>query len=233
MLSLPALAILLTLGTWQLQRMQWKNDLINAFEARSAATPVSPPAADSLTAESEFIRLALNGRFKHEQEIYLTGRTYEGNAGFHVVTPFELVDGRTILVNRGWVAEAYRGRSTREFSLIKGEVNLDAILRLPGKKGYFVPENDPENGFWFTLVPSQINDYMGVPAPAVASYYADALRTSDVVTLPIGAKTELNLRNAHLSYAVTWYGIALALIGVYAVFHYQAGRLRFGFASRE
>jgi surfeit locus 1 family protein len=135
-------------------------------------------------------------------------------------------------VNRGWVAEAYRDRSTRKFSLIEGEVNVDAILRLPSKKGYFVPENDPENGFWFTLVPTQINDYVGVTAPVITSYYADALRTTEVVTLPIGAKTELNLRNAHLSYAMTWYGIALALVGVYAVFHYQAGRLLFGDASR-
>ena len=232
-LALPAFSILLTLGTWQLQRMQWKNDLINAFEARSAAIPVDPPKADSLTTESEFIRLALHGTFQHENEIYLTGRTYEGNAGFHVVTPFQLVDGRVILVNRGWVAEAYRDRLTRKFSLVEGEVAVDAILRLPRKKGYFVPENDPDNGFWFTLVPSQINDYVGVPAPAISSYYADALRTSEVVTLPIGAKTELNLRNAHLSYAMTWYGIALALLGVYAVFHYQAGRLRFGAVLRE
>jgi surfeit locus 1 family protein len=230
--ALPAFAVLLTLGTWQLQRMQWKNDLITAFEARSAAPPIGPPAADSLTAESEFIRLALRGTFQHEQETYLTGRTYEGNAGFHVVTPFKLVDGRTVLVNRGWVAEAYRDRSTREFSLIAGEVSVDAILRLPGEKGYFVPENDPDNGFWFTLVPSQIIGHVGVPAPAISSYYADSLRTSEVVTLPIGAKTELNLRNAHLSYAMTWYGIALALVGVYTVFHYQAGRLRFGAAPR-
>ena len=57
---------------------------------------------------------------------------------------------------------------------------------------------------------------------------ADALRTSEVMTLPIGAKTQLNLRNAHLSYAMTWYGIALALVGVYGAFHYQAGRLGFG-----
>jgi len=71
-------------------------------------------------------------------------------------------------------------------------------------------------------------DYLGILAPVVTGYYADALRTPDVMTLPIGAKTELNLRNAHLSYAMTWYGIALALLGVYGAFHYQAGRLRFG-----
>ena len=177
--------------------------------------------------------MALVGEFRHDQEIYLTGRTYEGNAGFHVVTPFLLADGRTILINRGWVAESYRDRSTREFSLVAGQVTVDAILRLPASKGYFVPENDPDAGFWFTLVPSQIVEYVGIPAPVITSYYADALRTSEVVTLPIGAKTELNLRNAHLSYAMTWYGIALALVGVYGAFHYQAGRLRFGGKAQQ
>ena len=226
--ALPAFVTLILLGSWQLQRLQWKNQLIDQFEARTAAPAVSPPLADSLTADSEFSRLVLVGEFRHDQEIYLTGRTYEGNAGFHVVTPFLLVDGRTILINRGWVAESYRNQSTREFSLVAGQVTVDSILRLPASKGYFVPENDPEDGFWFTLVPSEIAEYVGIPVPVITSYYADALRTSEVLTLPIGAKTALNLRNAHLSYAMTWYGIALALVGVYGTYHYQAGRLRFG-----
>ena len=226
--TVPALTSLILLGSWQLQRLQWKNDLIDQFEARIAAPAVSSPSADGVTHKNEFTRLALVGEFLHDKEVYLTGRTYEGNAGFHVVTPFLLVDGRTILINRGWVAESYRDRSTRVFSLVTGQVTVDAILRLPASKGYFVPENDPDAGFWFTLVPSQIFDYSGVLAPVVTGYYADALRTPDVITLPIGAKTELNLRNAHLSYAMTWFGIALALVGVYGAFHYQAGRLRFG-----
>ena len=226
--TVPALLTLILLGSWQLQRLQWKNDLIDQFEARIAAPAVSPPSAGNVTPENEFTRLELVGEFRHNQEIYLTGRTYEGNAGFHVVTPFLLADGRTILINRGWVAESYRDRSAREFSLVQGEVTVDAILRLPASKGYFVPENDPDAGFWFTLAPLQIIDYVGVQAPAIAGFYADALRKPEVITLPIGAKTELNLRNAHLSYAMTWYGIALALVGVYSAFHYQAGRLRFG-----
>ena len=228
LVTVPAFVTLILLGSWQLQRLQWKNQLIDQFEARTSAPAVRPPSADGLTADSEFSRLALVGEFRHDQEIYLTGRTYEGNAGFHVVTPFLLVDGRTILINRGWVAESYRNQSTREFSLVSGQVTVDAILRLPASKGYFVPENDPEDGFWFTLVPSEIVEYVGIPLPVITSYYADALRTSEVLTLPIGAKTALNLRNAHLSYAMTWYGIALALVGVYGAYHYQAGRLRFG-----
>jgi surfeit locus 1 family protein len=231
--TVPALATLLVLGTWQLQRMQWKNNLINSFEARSTADPISPPAAKALTLEVEFHRLKLVGQFLHEKEIYLTGRTYEGNAGFHVVTPFVMIDGRIILVNRGWVSESYRNRSTRKFSLVDGEVVVDAILRLPNEKGYFVPKNDPEGGFWFTLVPDEVAQHIDFQEAIITTYYADALRTTGVVTLPIGAKIELNLRNAHLSYAFTWYGIALALIGVYAAFHYQAGRLWFGATKSE
>ena len=158
----------------------------------------------------------------------MTGRTYEGNAGFHIVTPFSLRDGRIVLVNRGWVSETYRDPVKRPFTLVEGEVTLDAILRFPGKKGYFVPENEAEKGFWFTLVPAQIVAHLGLSLQAVTSVYAATIRTGDVVKLPIAARTKLNLRNSHLSYAVTWYGIALALIGVYLAFHHQAGRLSFG-----
>ena len=101
--ALPALLVLVGLGTWQLGRLQWKNDLIDSFEARVAAPPVAVPASGAAIDPIEFRQLDLTGRFLHDKEIFLTGRTYEGNAGFHVVTPFELADARVILINRGWV----------------------------------------------------------------------------------------------------------------------------------
>jgi len=225
--TLPALLVLVGLGTWQLGRLQWKNNLIDSFEARVAAPPVAVPASGAAIDPIEFRQLDLTGRFLHDKEIFLTGRTYEGNAGFHVVTPFELADGRLILINRGWVSEGYKDPAKRAFSRVDGPTTVAGILRKPGQKGYFVPENEPAKGFWFTLVPAEINAHLGLGTVAIDSFYADAIRTSAVVTLPIAAKTELNLRNAHLSYALTWYGIALALIGVYVAFHMQAGRLQF------
>ena len=225
--TVPALLVLVGLGTWQLGRLQWKNNLIDSFEARVAAPPVAVPASGAAIDPIEFRQLDLTGRFLHDKEIFLTGRTYEGNAGFHVVTPFELADGRLILINRGWVSEGYKDPAKRAFSRVDGPTTVAGILRKPGQKGYFVPENEPAKGFWFTLVPAEINAHLGLGTVAIDSFYADAIRTSAVVTLPIAAKTELNLRNAHLSYALTWYGIALALIGVYVAFHMQAGRLQF------
>ena len=228
--ALPALLVLVWLGTWQLQRLQWKNQLIADFESRATAPPIDLPRGD-VRLEMEFRRLALTGRFDHTKEVFMTGRTYEGNAGFHIVTPFTLTDGRIVLVNRGWVSESYRDQSKREFTLAEGELTLAAILRFPGKKGYFVPENEPENGFWFTLVPEQIVRHLGLEGQAESDVYAATIRTSETIELPIAARTETNLRNSHLGYAITWYGIACALIGVYLAFHHQAGRLRFGRAS--
>ena len=225
--ALPALLVLLWLGTWQVQRLEWKNQLIEDFESRATATPIDLPVGP-VGPEMEFRRMDLTGRFDHANEVFMTGRTYEGNAGFHIVTPFTLTDGRIVLVNRGWVSESYREPEKREFTLVAGEVTIPAILRFPGKKGYFVPENEPENGFWFTLVPSQIVAHLGLEGRAETEIYAATVRTSDTIELPIAARTETNLRNSHLGYAITWYGIACALIGVYLAFHYQAGRLRFG-----
>ena len=225
--ALPALLVLLWLGTWQLQRLEWKNQLIEDFESRATSAPIDLPVG-AVGLEMEFRRLELTGSFDHAREVFMTGRTYEGNAGFHIITPFTLNDGRIILVNRGWVSESYREQEKREFTLVEGEVTVPAILRFPGKKGYFVPENEPENGFWFTVVPSQIVAHLGLGERAETGIYAATVRTSDTIELPIAARTETNLRNSHLGYAITWYGIACALIGVYLAFHHQAGRLRFG-----
>ena len=127
--SLPALLVLVGLGSWQLQRLQWKNDLVDSFETRAAAAPIAVPAADARLGDVEFRRLALVGTFQHDKEVFLTGRTYEGNAGFHIVTPFQLDDGRVILINRGWVSEDYRDPAKRAFSQISGLVKIAGILR--------------------------------------------------------------------------------------------------------
>ena len=222
--ALPSLIVLLMLGFWQLDRLAWKTALIENFNARANAAAILPPDPSADLSQFEFQNLDLTGRFLHDKELYLTGRTYEGNAGFHVVTPFQTVAGQLLLVNRGWVSEAYREPETRLFSVKEEQISLRAVLRLPQQKGYFVPENDPENGFWFTLKPEEMAAFLELDE-VVRTYYADQVRTSAVLTLPIAAETRIEVRNTHLNYALTWFGVALSLIGVYIAYHVNAGRL--------
>ena len=230
--ALPALIILILLGSWQVQRLNWKTGLIDEYRARALAPAIALPDADISLDNFRFQRLALTGRFLNDKEIYINGRTYEGNAGFHVITPFLGQDGRIVLVNRGWVSEAYRLPSARPFSISDEIQTIEAIIRAPQRKGYFVPENEPERGFWFTINPAEIGSYQNVDS-AITSFYVDQIRSGEVITLPIAADLKVDVPNAHLNYALTWYGIALSLIGVYIAYHVNAGRLGIGTRPRE
>lgn len=223
--AIPALAMLLYLGTWQVLRMQWKDALIAEFTMRATAQAITPPPA-SAAADMRYQRLSVTGEWMHHAEVQLTGRTFEGTAGYHVITPMRLEDGRVLIMNRGWVSQDYRRAEKRPSSLDQGRVSVDAILRLPARKGYFVPVNYPDQDDWFTLNISDIAAHHNLDE-VITAYTADVMRPDGAYVLPIGAAVEINIPNDHWHYALTWYGLALGLIGVYASWHVQAGRLRF------
>ena len=227
--AVPLVILLILLGGWQLSRLSEKTELISKFEQRSKSPAMAIEQISQPIDKFEFQRIGITGKYLHQSEIYLTGRTYEGNAGFHVITPFE-TNGKKILVNRGWVSEAYKEPNTRPFSLIEEEIYLEGILRLPGKKGFFVPENEPEKGFWFTLKPDEIARYLKKDE-IKQDFYIDIIRIGEIITLPIAAEVNINVRNSHFNYALTWFGLAVALIVIYFVFHHQNGRLNFSSKS--
>ena len=226
--SILIFAILISFGTWQVKRLFWKEALIENYLTQSQSNPITDPAELEKSSINEFKSIGILGRFMHSNEIYITGKTYEGNAGFHVITPFIMENKKIVLINRGWVSESYKNPDKRKFSLTKGLVKLKGIIRYPQKKGYFVPENDGENGFWFTIVPNQIFDFINIISnKTINDYYIDALRVGEKLTLPIGVDGEPKFRNQHLSYAITWYGLALSLLFVYFSYHVSSGRLIF------
>ena len=225
--AVPALMALLYLGTWQMLRMHWKDALIADFTSRATAEAITPPSAD-VAGDLQDQRLMVKGIWMHNAEVQLIGRTFEGTAGYHVITPMRLDDGRILMLNRGWVAQDYRRPESRPSTLDAGPVSVEAILRLKHKKGYFVPENSPEQDDWFTLNIADIAAHHDLGDAVITAYSADVLRQPGGYVLPIGAAVEINIPNDHWQYALTWYGIAIGLIGVYLSWHMQSGRLRFG-----
>ena len=226
--SILIFVLLFSFGTWQVKRLFWKEALIKTYITQSQSNPIKNPSKLDFSNINEFKSVELSGSFLHKDEVYITGKTYEGNAGFHVITPFNLSNNKIILINRGWVSEGYRNPKKRKFSLVEGQIVLKGIIRFPQKKGYFVPENDGKNGFWFTIKPNEIINFLNLASNQVINnYYIDALRQGEKLTLPIGVTGKPKLRNQHLSYAVTWYGLALSLLFVYFSYHVSSGRLSF------
>ena len=220
--TVPAVLLMIGLGVWQLQRLAWKTDIIDTFEARVAAAPIDAPAEIDDIERWRFVRVGPTGRFLHDRELQITGKPYKGTAGFHVITPFVTPEGLTVFVNRGWVPEDRRRPEDRPETLIPPPVTIDGIIREAGVKGRFVPENEPHNDVWFTVRPDPMAKHLGLEGP-IANYYIDEFEEGPRPTaLPFGAEREITVRNEHLQYAITWFLLAITLAAVYVVWHRQA-----------
>ncbi|MDF1750942.1 MAG: SURF1 family protein, partial [Alphaproteobacteria bacterium] len=173
--TIPALITLVWLGVWQLQRMEWKEDLISKLQERSVEAAETLPTGDLMIEDWEFKHVKMTGRFLNEEEMFLLNRSLNGNPGLHIITPFQRDDvpnAPIVLVNRGWVPFEMREQSTREAGLIDGETTVTGIVRfqrpITGLQHVFLPENEPDRNMWYSINSSQMGEQIGVSVP---NYY--------------------------------------------------------------
>jgi surfeit locus 1 family protein len=225
--TLVALAILVTLGMWQLERKSWKEGLLAAIDARAFGPAVPAPTEGGWSAWSaaadEFRRVQVTGTFLHDREVQLHGLAEErrGQAlqGFYVFTPLRQADGSLVMINRGIVPTALRDPATRAAAQVAGEVTVTGLLRNPEERGLFVPANDAQRDEWF--VRNLGSMAAGRSLQRLAPFYVDADATPNPGSWPRGGQTRINLPNDHLKYALTWFGLALTLMGVFAAFAWK------------
>lgn len=216
-----SLAILIGLGTWQLDRLAWKEGLIAQIEARAFGEPgdIPPEVAwgDFSKDEQEYRRVRVTGAFDHADEVavhgLLAGRTRgQPLQGFYLLTPLRLETGATLVVNRGFVPTPLRDDAARP----DGAVTLEGLVRASEDQTPFVPDNDSDADDWFTRDIAAIAQAKGFER--VAPFYVDAVLDENGAEWPRGGATVLEPANNHLQYAATWFGLAAVLSVVFAVF---------------
>jgi len=216
--SVPAFIALVALGTWQVQRLHWKQDLIDKLQTRSVSAAVAPPADGVPLEDMEFQHVRTTGTYRHDHEFFLIGRSLNGNAGLHVLTPLIPADGgKAILVDRGWVPFERRDPKDRAGGQVAGPVTVDGIVRLQKPPGYFTPANEPSNNNWFFIDTAAMAATAGIPLRA--GYYIVSDKAELPGGFPVGRQWRLDIRNDHLEYAITWYSLALALLVIYILYH--------------
>ena len=196
--AFPSFLILIILGSWQVQRLSWKSDLISNYNNNFQQAPITVKELFKDRKNNKYRRTVIYGEYDHANEIQIIGKTYEGNAGFHIITPFILENNEIIYINRGWVPKKYADKKTRKFSLLEDKVRVVGLVRLPQKKGYFVPENEPENGFWFTIIPEELNGHLNIIGEK--EFYIDELNVDEKLKLPMPANGKVQVPNNHLQY---------------------------------
>jgi surfeit locus 1 family protein len=222
--ALLAFAVLIGLGTWQLERKAWKEGLIAALDERIAAAPAALPAPGTWPrldeASEEYRRVTFNATFDHSKEalVYAAPSAFRPDVsgpGYWVFTPAKLADGALVIVNRGFVPEAQRDPAARPTGQIAGPVEIVGALRWAEERRFFSPTDEPQNNLWFVRDPQAIAAAEGIGA--VAPFYVEQESPVPSGGLPQPGKLAVTLRNAHLQYAITWYGLALVLAVMFVV----------------
>jgi surfeit locus 1 family protein len=202
--ALPMLGLLLFLGTWQVQRLGWKNDLIARIAASEAlpAEPLRDPPA-------MLAKVRATGRFDHAREAFLGLEVRGPVLGARLVTPLLREGAAPLLVDRGWVPLERSAPVARP----EGEVTLEGWVHPGDRPNAFSARDDAPARRFYTFDPPAIGAALGLPQ--VAPYALVALGAGG--GLPDPARSLPRPTNNHLGYAITWYGLALSLLGVFAV----------------
>jgi surfeit locus 1 family protein len=210
------IAVLCALGTWQLQRLAEKQQLIAEITERIAAEPVS--ISNVLARDDrEFTKVEISGVFDHAHELQKLA-AFEGSPGWRIITPFETAEGVAVLVDRGVVPDRLRDPAKRPEG--QERIELTAIVRAhDGERGFFDPENDVENRVWHWWdLPAMLASASIPPSMKVAPFVLQALPGSDPKAFPRAAPPQAALRNNHLQYAVTWFALAIVLLVIAGLF---------------
>lgn len=216
--SAIAFAILIGLGTWQWNRLIWKEALINTINTRIVEAPLPLNAiigmADSGT-DVEYRPVKLTGRLLNEGEQYVLA-TLDGQSGWHVYTPVEIEGGQFLFVNRGFVPYDKRDPKTRDDGQMNQLVNIEGLARaaLTQKPGWVVPDNAPERREFYWKDLGAMIEAAGLADKKVLPFFVDKTSKLPDGLLPVAGVTRIDLPNNHLQYLITWYGLALALAAV-------------------
>jgi len=210
-----ALAIAFTgfisLGIWQLQRLAWKVDLIERVEARIHAEPIAPPTKSdwpNISRErDEYRRVRLQGHFLSDRDTRVQAVTELGS-GFWILSPLQFANGDIVLVNRGFVPGNGVPGNWQSNKPLNTETEIIGLLRLSEPNGAFLRNNDVANNRWYSRDVNAIAKARGLNN--VAPYFIDLEAISkDETGWPRAGLTVVHFRNSHLSYALTWFALAL------------------------
>jgi surfeit locus 1 family protein len=226
--TLIGLAVLISLGVWQLQRLEWKESLIARIEARTARAPLTLERATEIAGErrnASYFPVRVTGSFHHARERYLYAFSLDGQPGWHVITPLETVDGNVVLIDRGFVPNTLRDPSTRALGQIEDVETVIGFMRSSEEASIFIPDNDSKTNQWFSRDLSAMASSM-VPGGTVqvSPFYLEAKASEVPGGWPQGGQTRLELANEHLQYALIWFGLALCLVVIYGVYIWGAYR---------
>ena len=196
--------VFIALGSWQIIRLNWKNNLILEIENSLKKPPVKLTNSN----EENYLKIKTSGSIDLEKQIYLYNLNDTGTPGFEVINPI-LINDTNYLINRGWIP--FEKKNSQEINIFD-ENDIIGTLKLQGRKNIFKPDNDLEENYWFSLNREDILKFTGKEF----SKYIIYLDVNYQVPKP--KKITANISNNHQKYALTWFSLAISILLLYLYF---------------
>jgi len=216
------------LGVWQYNRRQWKIEKIKELDYKvKQSKPESLPFLENFDdlSELEYAKYEVRGSFDNARELFIGPRSLldtkggtsggiilvssQDTVGYHVITPFNVENGPTILVNRGWVHRDKLEPAKRSEGQIEGPVSLVGILRINEETSSMVPPNKVDENVWFSRDVDEMAKKFDTSKIYLDLDYESSRWAADRGG-PVGGQTRISLRNDHVQYMLTWWGISIA-----------------------
>ena len=196
--------VFIALGSWQIIRLNWKNNLILEIENSLK----NPPVELSKSNKENFLRIKTSGTIDFEKQIYLYNLNDSGTPGFEVINPI-LIENENYLINRGWIP--FEKKDTLEINIFD-QNDITGTLKTQGRKNIFKPDNDIEENYWFSL---NREDILQFTCKEFSKYiiYLDGN-----YQFPRPKKITANISNNHKKYAMTWFSLAISILLLYLYF---------------
>ena len=196
--------VFIALGSWQIIRLNWKNNLILEIENSLK----NPPVELTNSKKKNFLKIKTSGDIDFEKQIYLYNLNDAGTPGFEVINPI-IINSENYLINRGWIP--FEKKGTQEINLID-QNNIIGTLKLQGRKNIFKPDNDLKENYWFSLNREDILKFTGKNFSKYIIYLEGNYQ------LPRPKKITANISNNHKKYAMTWFSLAISILLLYLYF---------------
>lgn len=221
-LTLIALAVLIGLGTWQAQKIGPKTELLASIERGLSAEPMELPVHLDDPQSVLYRRVEFSGVAEDVAPVRVFATNLSGRPGYHLYKPVIRSYGRAVFVNFGWVPLELETLP----DLPVGEITLSGVLMKNPVAGSFTPPNDTARGIWYLADVHALADHYGLSSKDYYFLRVFADHVGAPADLPRGGQVRVDIPNDHFEYMLTWYGIGLALLGVYVAFGLKRGRER-------
>ncbi len=196
--------VFIALGSWQIVRLNWKNNLILEIEDSLK----NPPVELTQSNKKNYMKIKTSGSIDFNKQIYLYNLNNKGAPGFEVINPI-FIENENYLINRGWIP--FEKKGSKEINFFD-ENNITGTLKLQGKKNIFKPDNDIKGNYWFSLNRDDVSKFTGKEFSKYLIYLGGNYQ------FPKPKKITANISNNHKKYAITWFSLAISILLLYLYF---------------